>query len=96
MKQRIDLSVTDETLEKESEQLGNPQKKPKIDKENAVNFLNGQPYSQRYYEILEVRKRLPAHDAKQQLIELMKENQVLILVGETGSGKTTQIPQFIL
>ncbi len=26
----------------------------------------------------------------------MAEYQVLILVGETGSGKTTQIPQFLL
>lgn len=26
----------------------------------------------------------------------MEEYQVLILVGETGSGKTTQVPQFLI
>jgi HrpA-like RNA helicase len=45
---------------------------------------------------LQVRKKLPAHDAKEKLVSLMSKNQVIILVGETGSGKTTQIPQFLL
>ena len=34
--------------------------------------------------------------AKQKLFQLLDENQVLILQGETGSGKTTQVPQFLL
>lgn len=29
-------------------------------------------------------------------MKLFQENQVIVLVGETGSGKTTQIPQFAL
>jgi HrpA-like RNA helicase len=36
-----------------------------------------------------VRKNLPAWQAKKQIIELVKENQVLVLQGDTGSGKTT-------
>lgn len=43
-----------------------------------------------------MRKKLPAHDGREKLIDLLQNNQVIILVGETGSGKTTQIPQFIL
>ncbi|KAK6941111.1 Helicase-associated domain [Dillenia turbinata] len=61
-----------------------------------VNRWNGRPYSQRYYEILEKRKTLPVWHQKEEFLQALKANQTLILVGETGSGKTTQIPQFVL
>ncbi|PSR94700.1 Pre-mRNA-splicing factor ATP-dependent RNA helicase [Actinidia chinensis var. chinensis] len=60
------------------------------------NRWNGRPYSQRYYEILEKRKTLPVWHQKEDFLQVLKANQTLILVGETGSGKTTQIPQFVL
>lgn len=34
--------------------------------------------------------------ARQQVLDLVNEYQVMILQGETGSGKTTQVPQFLL
>eukprot|EP01052_Picozoa_sp_SAG31_P054335 SAG31_NODE_14400_length_809_cov_0.708451_1_plen_116_part_00 len=43
---------------------------------------------------LEGRKKLPVTEYKQQFIEALAGNQSLVLVGETGSGKTTQTPQF--
>lgn len=33
---------------------------------------------------------------KNEFLQTLKSNQTVILVGETGSGKTTQIPQFVL
>lgn len=39
--------------------------------------------------------RLPVNAARDNLIKLVKENRVVVLVGETGSGKTTQIPQYL-
>lgn len=33
--------------------------------------------------------------ARDQLLQLIKSHHTLIVVGETGSGKTTQIPQFL-
>jgi len=39
---------------------------------------------------------LPAWEAKEHLKKLLDENQVIILQGETGSGKTTQVPQFLV
>lgn len=42
------------------------------------------------------RAKLPAHDMKQELINLIKNNRVVIVAGETGSGKTTQVPSFVL
>jgi HrpA-like RNA helicase len=41
-------------------------------------------------------RRLPIYAAHDALIELVKQNPVVVLVGETGSGKTTQIPQYLL
>ncbi|KAI3449373.1 hypothetical protein Pfo_006038 [Paulownia fortunei] len=63
---------------------------------STINRWNGRPYSQRYYEILEKRKSLPVWHQKEEFLQALKANQTLILVGETGSGKTTQIPQFVL
>lgn len=45
--------------------------------------------------ILEGRKKLPVYPYRDEFLAAVKEHQVLILVGETGSGKTTQIPQFL-
>eukprot|EP00884_Botryococcus_braunii_P018562 jgi/Botrbrau1/538/Bobra.0010s0013.1 len=61
----------------------------------TVNPVTGRPYSNRYYEILEKRIGLPVWQAKSDFIKMIHESQTMILVGETGSGKTTQIGQFI-
>jgi pre-mRNA-splicing factor ATP-dependent RNA helicase DHX15/PRP43 len=49
------------------------------------------PYTQRYYDILSTRKTLPVWEQKEDFIAKVHDNQVVILVGETGSGKTTQV-----
>ena len=43
----------------------------------------------------EVRKSLPVYAYRDDIIAAVREHQVLIIVGETGSGKTTQIPQYL-
>jgi pre-mRNA-splicing factor ATP-dependent RNA helicase DHX15/PRP43 len=57
----------------------------------GINSWTGRPYSQRYYEILEKRRSLPVWHQKEEFLQVLKANQTLILVGETGSGKTTQV-----
>nr|VDC89192.1 unnamed protein product [Brassica oleracea] len=42
------------------------------------------------------REKLPAFKMKQGFLSSVSENQVLVVSGETGCGKTTQLPQFIL
>ena len=39
---------------------------------------------------------LPVSEVKDELCELIKHNQVVIVAGETGSGKTTQLPKICL
>ncbi|XP_049879398.1 probable ATP-dependent RNA helicase kurz [Pectinophora gossypiella] len=41
------------------------------------------------------RLKLPILGEEQRIMELINENEFLIVAGETGSGKTTQIPQFL-
>ncbi|GAA5963647.1 hypothetical protein JCM21900_000208 [Sporobolomyces salmonicolor] len=49
-----------------------------------------------YRTMLEQRKRLPAWAMREQIVELVRKERVVIVCGETGSGKTTQVPAFIL
>lgn len=44
----------------------------------------------------EAKKTLPVFEHRNKLMDAIKENQVLIIVGETGSGKTTQLPQYLV
>lgn len=46
--------------------------------------------------MLEFRRSLPAYKKKEAILSVISRNQVVIISGETGCGKTTQIPQFIL
>lgn len=43
----------------------------------------------------EQRQYLPAFACREPLMRAIRENQVTIVIGETGSGKTTQLTQFL-
>ncbi|KFA64908.1 hypothetical protein S40285_02877 [Stachybotrys chlorohalonatus IBT 40285] len=45
--------------------------------------------------IKDQRESLPVYAFRNQLIQAVKENQIMIVVGETGSGKTTQLTQYL-
>ena len=79
--------------------------------DHTINKYTNRAYSKRYHEILKKRKELPVWLQKEEFLTLVRNHQIVILVGETGSGKTTQyefvfsrqreitfvrIPQFIL
>ncbi|GAB4836200.1 hypothetical protein Ancab_001114 [Ancistrocladus abbreviatus] len=46
--------------------------------------------------MLEFRKSLPASKEKERLLQAIAKNQVVVISGETGCGKTTQLPQYVL
>lgn len=43
----------------------------------------------------ETRKSLPIYAYRDELLAALEEFQILVIVGETGSGKTTQLPQYL-
>uniref|UniRef100_A0A8H7N3J5 Helicase ATP-binding domain-containing protein n=1 Tax=Bionectria ochroleuca TaxID=29856 RepID=A0A8H7N3J5_BIOOC len=45
--------------------------------------------------IQETRKTLPIYKYRDEFLEALETHQILVIVGETGSGKTTQLPQYL-
>ncbi|KAJ9167576.1 hypothetical protein P3X46_019198 [Hevea brasiliensis] len=45
--------------------------------------------------IAEQRQYLPIYSVREDLLQVVRENQVVVVVGETGSGKTTQLTQYL-
>ncbi|XP_014222237.1 ATP-dependent RNA helicase DHX36 [Trichogramma pretiosum] len=61
-----------------------------------LDELAEQQAQPRYKKMMEFRMKLPAYEKKQDIINLLSSNQVILISGETGCGKTTQVAQFLL
>lgn len=46
--------------------------------------------------ILQERAELPIYESKEQILSLVKSNLFSLVTGETGSGKSTQLAQYII
>ena len=71
-------------------QTGNGATNGNYEHTNAINSP-----SKNYFALRRQRQDLPIYSARQALIAEIRQQQNIIVVGETGSGKTTQIPQFL-
>ena len=68
------------------------------DLETHSKALNRQVFSvpvNRPPDILEARLRLPIVAEEQKIMEAIHNNPCVVIWGATGSGKTTQVPQFL-
>ncbi|TDL23390.1 P-loop containing nucleoside triphosphate hydrolase protein [Rickenella mellea] len=65
--------------------------------EGDVNPFTKQPHSASYKKILEARKKLPVYAQMAEFYKVFTENQVVVMVGETGncSRRKFRIPQFV-
>lgn len=64
------------------------------DDDDHDNYQNTVTKEQ-YEDIQNIRKSLPVFKLKEDFLDAIKKYQILIIVGETGSGKTTQLPQYL-
>lgn len=76
-------------------------------KEDEIDGYDDEEYEKKLLEALDKesarvqsmkdsRKSLPVYQFRQELLDVIRNNQVVIIVGETGSGKTTQLPQYLV
>lgn len=61
-----------------------------------LNPLNNQPYSDQYKIVAKKWRALPAYKHSNTIIDLIQENQVILIVSSTGSGKTVLLPKLAL
>ncbi|XP_065629546.1 pre-mRNA-splicing factor ATP-dependent RNA helicase DEAH1 [Quercus suber] len=66
-----------------------------IDNEEATELLEKSMAKSALEKLQEDRKSLPIYPYRDQLLQAIEDHQILVIVGETGSGKTTQIPQYL-
>lgn len=64
--------------------------------DGELNPFTGRKFSDQYVGILNTRRNLPVHQQRDEFLKIFQAHQIMVFVGETGSGKTTQIPQFVL
>lgn len=85
---KVDKPTSCISVVKEEKIEPNPEK-PMESKPATYIHLN------RTSAIQEARLKLPILSEEQVIMEAINENPIVIIAGETGSGKTTQVPQFL-
>ncbi|XP_073030341.1 DExH-box ATP-dependent RNA helicase DExH3 isoform X1 [Primulina eburnea] len=78
----LDASVMEKVLQRQSLRMRNMQR-----------TWQESPEGNR---MLDFRRSLPTFREKERLLQAIARNQVIVISGETGCGKTTQLPQYIL
>ncbi|XP_033112396.1 ATP-dependent DNA/RNA helicase DHX36-like [Anneissia japonica] len=69
--------------------------KPKLN-EKFLEELEKKKDNERYKRMQEFRQKLPSYKLQKEILDAINSSQVVVLSGETGCGKTTQVSQFIL
>lgn len=67
----------------------------KMTKEQMFLLAQIDAAEKKQLSIQETRKSLPIYAYRDEFLAALEEYQILVIVGETGSGKTTQLPQYL-
>ncbi|KAL3343125.1 hypothetical protein AABB24_026940 [Solanum stoloniferum] len=66
-----------------------------VDQDPSTDSIEKTMAKSVFEKLQEDRKTLPMYPYRDDLLQAVNDHQVLVIVGETGSGKTTQIPQYL-
>ncbi|TFK41870.1 P-loop containing nucleoside triphosphate hydrolase protein [Crucibulum laeve] len=98
---RKQTSIVDDMDQPEVSSAANSQRRGPYRRDNRTGAqikedLEKVRQKETFASLLASRQKLPAFTAKDEFLKKLSTNRVVIVVGETGCGKTTQLPQFIL
>lgn len=98
-----DLPQADEVLSRDHHALRRLYARARHDAQARARYLKFYQRSHQYYERnlqsfpkITLNADLPIIDRREEIARCIAEHQVTIICGETGSGKTTQLPQICL
>lgn len=78
-------------------ETSNPKKRDEnLDCQLLKQLLTRIETNTKYKQMQNSRERLPSFAKREEILKLLENNQVVLISGETGCGKTTQVAQFIL
>ncbi|XP_055109132.2 ATP-dependent RNA helicase DHX29 isoform X4 [Symphalangus syndactylus] len=66
------------------------------DLEPVRNLFRKLQSTPKYQRLLKERQQLPVFQHRDSIVETLKRHRVVVVAGETGSGKSTQVPHFLL
>ncbi|KAM5264051.1 ATP-dependent RNA helicase DHX29 [Ctenodactylus gundi] len=69
---------------------------PAADLEPVRNLFRKLQSTPKYQRLLKERQQLPVFKHRNSIVETLKRHRVVVVAGETGSGKSTQVPHFLL
>ena len=85
----------EETGGEAAEELVDYRKDSSYSQHMKSHKTEGQSHFSMTKTIQQQREYLPVFAVRNQLLQVIRENQVTVIVGETGSGKTTQLTQYL-
>ena len=60
------------------------------------NPLNNEPYSDNYKRLAQIWSKYPAYKYAQDIIQDIHDYNVILIIADTGSGKTVLVPKYAL
>ncbi|XP_045053038.1 ATP-dependent DNA/RNA helicase DHX36 isoform X2 [Desmodus rotundus] len=90
------LRIRDKYIDRDSEYLLQENKPDVTLDQQLLEDLQKKKTDPRYIEMQHFREKLPSFGMQKELVNMIDNNQVTVISGETGCGKTTQVTQFIL
>ena len=67
-----------------------------IESKRLYDELQLKRKNKKYNDLLAKRTALPAYAMRDEVVDCIDQNRVVVISGDTGCGKSTQIPQLVL